>query len=358
MKKTSDRRLGFGRSSGRNPSILICLMSGLLSLACAQPPDDSGSEQDPGPVVTVVGETPIHLAQLDDRIKDQLFEDTYPDPAAIKLQEARIEAANELIRQHLVAEKARSANQTPEDWMSSTLANLPPVSEEDIQAFWEENQERLSPNFTLETMHDRIGDYLEASHSDRFMEELVNEANLTITVPIKRSQVAATGASLGPEDAAVTIIEFSDFQCPYCARVVPTIKKIAQTYPDQVRLIYRHQPLSFHPNAKIAAQASVCAEEQGRFWDFHDLLFENQGALERETLDTYAEQVGLDLEAFSGCIDSPETVARVEADAAAANELGASGTPTFYINGVRLTGAQPFERFQEIIESELKASGS
>ena len=174
----------------------------------------------------------------------------------------------------------------------------------------------------------------------------------------ERIQVAAVGASMGPENAPVTIIEFSDFECPYCSRVVPTIKQIAAQYPEQVRIVYRHLPLSFHANAKLAAQASVCADQQDQFWGFHDKLFEKQKEMKRENLMAHATELNLDMAAFESCLDDPRTVALVDADIAAAAEVGATGTPAFYVNGIMLSGAQPFENFEAVINAELEESGS
>ena len=140
--------------------------------------------------------------------------------------------------------------------------------------------------------------------------------------------------------------------------MVPTIKQIAAQYPDQVRIVYRHLPLSFHANAKLASQASLCADQQDQFWAFHDLLFEKQKEMKRENLMAHATALNLDMAAFESCIDSPETVALVDADIAAAAEIGATGTPAFYVNGIMLSGAQPFENFQTVIDAELEQSGS
>jgi protein-disulfide isomerase len=158
----------------------------------------------------------------------------------------------------------------------------------------------------------------------------------------------------GNPRAPVTIVEFSDFQCPFCGRVVPTMKQVEQTYGSQVRLVWKHQPLAMHPQALPAALAAEAAREQGRFWQMHDKLFQNQQALDPESLERYAKEVGLDLGRFRAAQQDPKLKARVEEDQALAARLGIGGTPSFMINGEKVVGALPFERFKEVIDGQLQ----
>jgi len=157
----------------------------------------------------------------------------------------------------------------------------------------------------------------------------------------------------GSPNAPVTIVEFSDFQCPFCSRAVPTLKQIESEYPDKVRVAFKNQPLPFHQHARLAAQAAMAANEQGKFWEYHDKLFANQQALDRSSLERYAQEVGLDMGRFRSALDSNKFEAQISADAAEGSRLGASGTPTFYINGRQLVGAQPYASFKQIIDEEL-----
>jgi protein-disulfide isomerase len=158
---------------------------------------------------------------------------------------------------------------------------------------------------------------------------------------VKKIDVPTDSPSFGPKAAKVTIVEWSDFECPFCGRVLPTLTKIKETYGKDVRVIFRHQPLSFHPNAKLAAEASMAAHEQGKFWEYHDKLFANQRALDRASLEKYAQELGLNAVKFKAALDSGKFRAKVEADAAAGAAVGANGTPTFFINGREFVGAQP-----------------
>ena len=163
----------------------------------------------------------------------------------------------------------------------------------------------------------------------------------------------------GPEDAAVTIIEFSDFQCPYCARFnTDTLPQILSNYADRVRFVYRDFPLtSLHENALKAAEASECADDQGAYWKYHDLLFQNQAALDDASLKNYAASLGLDTAAFNQCLDSDKFLSEVQKDEQDGITAGVQGTPAFFVNGVLIEGAQPYTVFQAAIEAALADSG-
>jgi protein-disulfide isomerase len=158
----------------------------------------------------------------------------------------------------------------------------------------------------------------------------------------------------GPQDAKVTIVEFSDFQCPFCGRVEPTLAQIAKEYPNDVRLVWRNQPLPFHPNAMPAAEAACAAGEQGKFWQMHDKLYENQQQLSPENYSKWAQDIGLNMGKFKSSVDAHECKPRIEADSKYGQSVGANGTPTFFINGRQLVGAQPYDQFKSLIDQEIK----
>ncbi|MCG8557764.1 MAG: thioredoxin domain-containing protein [Proteobacteria bacterium] len=162
-----------------------------------------------------------------------------------------------------------------------------------------------------------------------------------------------SSAQKGPKDALVTIVEFSDFQCPFCSRVGPTLAQIEKEYGSQVRVVFKHNPLPFHKEAGPAAQAAIEAQKQGKFWEMHDKLFENQRALTRADLDKYAKELGLNMARFKKALDSNKYQAVIDEDQKLARSLGASGTPSFFINGRSLRGAQPFPSFKTLIDEEL-----
>lgn len=163
----------------------------------------------------------------------------------------------------------------------------------------------------------------------------------------------------GPEAAPVTIVEFADFQCPLSARALPTLRQVMAAYPDQVRLVFKHFPLAIHPDARRAAVAAEAAREQGKFWEMHDLLFQNPASLERAELVAHAASLGLDVARFEKDLDSPELAARVDRDAAEAMRVGATATPTFFVNGRRMESYQ-LNAFRVAIRNGLaeESSGS
>lgn len=161
--------------------------------------------------------------------------------------------------------------------------------------------------------------------------------------------------SLGSADAKVTIVEFSDFECPYCYEASSIVRRIASEYEDQVRYIYRDFPVpEYHPNAAKAAEAGECADDQEKFWLMHDKIFQNQNNMEIDDLKRYALQAGLNAEWFNRCLDSAQQAEEVRADVLDGLKAGVSGTPTFFINGVQIPGVIPEASFREIIDSLLK----
>src|SRR3954465_10585273 len=150
---------------------------------------------------------------------------------------------------------------------------------------------------------------------------------------VDRVRVPLEGAAKGPADAKVNIVAFSDFQCPFCSRVVPTLQQIEKEYPKQVRVFFRHNPLPFHADAPLAAEAAVAAEQQGKFWEMHDKMFTNQQNIKRPDLEKYAQELGLDMGKFKAALDGNTGKGRIDGDLALGRQLNVQGTPNFFING-------------------------
>lgn len=174
-------------------------------------------------------------------------------------------------------------------------------------------------------------------------------AGAKVEVPIRTDDPVK-----GNSGAKVTIVEFSDFECPFCGRAQQTLKQIEEAYKDQVRFVFKQFPLPFHTNAPNAALASLCAQDQGKFWEYHDKLFANQTALSPQDLKKYAQELGLNAGEFSACLENKKYQAQVDQDMKDGQTAGVGGTPAFFINGRLVSGAQPFENFKTIIEEELK----
>jgi protein-disulfide isomerase len=176
--------------------------------------------------------------------------------------------------------------------------------------------------------------------------------------PAKQYEIALAGAPVrGSEDAQVTIVEFSDFQCPYCGRVTPTLEKIQEEYGDKVRVAFKHLPLAFHQKAMPAHKAAVAAGTQGKFWEMHDKIFANQANLSPAAYEGYAAELGLDVEQFKADVASRASQQQIDSDKLEAAKLGVTGTPSFFINGYYLSGAQPYASFKVIIDRQLSDAG-
>jgi len=192
----------------------------------------------------------------------------------------------------------------------------------------------------------------------RTLKAQLAQAGSVVDVPeqVKRYEVPVDDDPVfGPADAPITIIEFSDYECPFCRKWhLEVWPRIQEEFGDQVRLVYRDFPLyGLHANAAPSAEAANCAGEQGKYWEYHNGLFSYQGGYSRSAFEEIGKQVGLDMNAFTRCLDEQRYKEEVEADYAYAADLGVQSTPTFFINGLALIGAQPYEVFQQVIQMEL-----
>ena len=170
---------------------------------------------------------------------------------------------------------------------------------------------------------------------------------------IKKVEAPADAASFGPAMAKVTIVEFSDFQCPYCSRAAPVVKQLKEAYGKDVRFVFRHYPLPMHPDAPTAARAAVAAQAQGKFWEMHDWMFDHQRDLNQAALEQAAGSLGMNVEKFKAAMASKETQAKIDADVAAAGSNGVNATPTFFVNGRQHVGGLPFDQFKAEIDREI-----
>lgn len=172
--------------------------------------------------------------------------------------------------------------------------------------------------------------------------------------PGRKYEVAIGSAPvIGPNSAPVKIVEWSDFQCPFCGRARPTLTQIEKEYGDKVQIAFKHMPLSMHTKARPAHMAAEAARRQGKFWEMHDLIFADQRSMSEEKYLEYAKQIGLDVDQFKKDMASPEVAKQIDADYAQATQLGVTGTPAFFVNGRFLSGAQPFASFKALIDQEL-----
>ena len=339
----------------------------LLGLACSTPAQQAatGQTRQAGPDVAArVGDRAITIDELDTRWRTDQPADHAQ--AIQKMYDGRKDALDGLVAEMLIEQAAKAKGVTSEQFSQAEVARrVKPVTDGQVAAFFQENQAQMQGR-GFDAMVSTIRRYLEEQQNSGAYTVLIAElrkagppVSLVLDPPRYEVAVGADDAVLGNAKAAVTLVEFSDFQCPFCARVMPTLKKVREVYGDRVRIVWKDFPLTaIHPQAFKAAEAGQCAREQGKFWEYHDRLFGNQQALEPESLKQYAADTGLDAAAFNACMDTAKYGDRVQAEMGIGTRLGVSSTPAVFINGRLVSGAQPYEVFAAVIDEELERAGT
>jgi predicted DsbA family dithiol-disulfide isomerase len=328
----------------------LCL--GALSLARPAP---AGEDAPPPPsAVAVVGGIPITAVQLEEAIKGPLME--------LRLREdsLRSQALDELITRALLEREAAARGITLTTLLKTEVEDKATVTPAEVKAFYESHKERFRDQGeadALKQIDAGLGQQRQRERQETFVRELRSKVGVRVLrEPLRVAVDPGAGAARGPLGARVTIVEFSDFQCPYCARARPALDRVRETYGDRVRMVYRDFPLPMHPQAAKAAEAGACAGEQGKFWEMHDRIFDNQARLLVPDLKRYAGELGLEARAFEQCLDSGRHAPDWKRDLEEGARYGVSATPAFFINGRPLVGAVPFESFAQLIDDELEAT--
>lgn len=335
-------------------SLVLILLIALSSLSIAW-----AKEPVAGPVAEVGGQ-PITLAELETFAADEL--------GALDRQRHQLleQSLDRLIDQKLIEREAEQRKLSLAELVESEItAKLAPVTDQEIDSWYTANQARVRQ--PKEQVADQIRSYLEHQRSQEAQQELVGTLRGKHAVkihlePLRLPIEAAGSPAKGPVSAPVTLVEFSDFQCPACNKMNPTLTRLHEAYGDQLRIVFKQFPLhSIHPDAQKAAEAALCADEQGKFWPMHDELFSNQRALGIDQLKTYAQKLELDLGKFNECLDSERFSEQVQAELDAGQRIGVSGTPTLFINGrptMLRRDREVFDQLSAMIDQELeRASG-
>jgi protein-disulfide isomerase len=266
---------------------------------------------------------------------------------------------NDLVEERVLKLEAAKRRVSPDVLLAGIKS--PAVTDADAHSFYETRKGQIGQPY--DKVASDIKDYLEkdrrATARHIYLDALRTKYHAAILLEPLREEMTPSGAALGPADAPVTIVEFSDFQCPYCGRFAPALKNTLRKYPTQVRLVFRNLPLaSLHAQAVKAAEAAVCARDQGKFWEMHDLLFAEQKSLGVDALKEKATRLGLDSKTFDDCLDSGKSENAIKTDMAAADQLGITGTPTSFVNGRYLNGAVSENDLSAVIDDELRRAGS
>jgi len=336
---------------GTSPLPIALLAAAAVAAAALAPAAESKPPAPPADVVAMVGGEPITIQSLEEEIRGQLLD------LRMKEYQLRSRALDEIIARTLVEKEAKARGISQGELAKAEVDDRVVVGEPEARAHYEANQARFKNQPEEEALKRATNELRQQRIRERraaFVRELREKAGVRVLLePVRVAVEVGDSPSRGPAAAAVTIVEFSDFQCPYCARALPTLKKVQETYGDRVRMVFRDFPLQNHPQAPKAAEAGSCADEQGKFWEMHDRLFENQAKLQVADLKQHATELGLDSAKFDECLDSGRRATDWQLDLSEGTRYGVTGTPAFFINGRMLVGAQPYESFVQVIEDEL-----
>ena len=278
-----------------------------------------------------------------------------------KIYDLRMNRVGQVLLERIYGEEAKKANQSTMEYVETkVLKGEPKVSDSEYNKFVAEKKipkEQLNPQ-----LKERILGYMKAQKRQEEFQKMIvdlskkHKVEIYFSKPdIKMNIDVGQSPSFGSKDAKVKIIEFSDFQCPFCVRAAATVNDLKKMYGNKIQVAFKHYPLPMHQQAKPASEASMCVNEQSadKFWKYHDKLFANVEKLDDESLKKYAKEVGADMGKFEKCVSEKKYAKLVESDMEYGNRLGVRSTPTFFVNGRLVQGAQPAEAFKEIIDEEL-----
>ena len=341
------------------PSLFrVCIVLGVVAAAVIGVSPAAWAQD----VVARVGGVDVTLADL-----DQAWHDNDASSRIRLLQQlydTRRQMLDMVVGDRLIDREATARGLSRDELLAEELpSRTTPVTDAEVDLIYERNRDRFGGQ-TLEQMRPDLRMMMEQQRPMQALQQYRNElrvaaTDVTVLLEAPRQEIAVLeiDPTKGPVDAPIEIVEFSDFQCPFCERATATLAQLVDRYGDQVRFVYKDYPLPNHENAFKAAEAGNCANEQGKFWELHDKMFATQSALGVASLKAYAEEFGMDAAAFSTCLDSGKYAGEVQRDLAVGQGYGVSSTPTIFINGRLVTGAVPFDVFDQIIREELAAAG-
>ncbi len=342
---------------------LALVMAALGGSACADaqtapPQAPAPGTGDENQVVATVGDKKFTLKDVEARW--QAEDPTERARVTQLLYQHRRQSIDQLVGDHLIETAAKKAGQSKDAYLEAELEKRRgPITDADIQKVYDENRDRVGAS-TVADLKDSITKFIIGNRDAQNVAVLVSElkaagpaVSIALDPPRYEVVIADHDPTRGPADAPITIVEFSEYQCPFCARVTPTLKALEQKYAGKIRFVFKDFPLQNHLQAPKAAEAAHCAGDQGKYWELHDRLFANQQLLQVPELKKHAAAIGLDQAAFDTCLDSGKHADNVQADLDLGSQMGVGSTPTLYINGRIVTGAQPLPLFESIIDEEL-----
>ena len=342
------------------PWMGVALVVGVLLAGAPLAPLNAafaGQSQDsPASIVAVVNGKEITEQELLERVRGEALK------LEAQMYQVRRNGTEELISEYLLEQAAQPRGLSGEQLLQQEVdAKVGEVTDKEVEDFYAANQARIRK--PLDEVRPQIHHYLQQNKLTEarriYFKGLRDKAQVKVYLTPPVVEVSADDAPFkGPAEAPITIVEFSDFQCSYCKRVLNVLDQVLERYPNKVKLAFRDFPIvNIHPHAQKAAEAAHCAAEQGKFWEFHDRLFDQQDAIATANFADHAKALGLEVTTFQTCVDGRKYQEKVERNYAAGVKAGVSGTPAFFINGRPLSGAQPFEAFKVVIDEELERLG-
>jgi protein-disulfide isomerase len=336
--------------------LFVLFVAAAATVGCPKATPAPGAAPSAGAseVVATLDGAPITQAEVDERAKERLMrvrQDEY---------EARREALDQLVGQKLLEKEAKSRGISVEQLLKDEVdRQIPAATPEMVNQVYQQNRAAFGnkPRDQVDAEIVRaLAERARGAYGQAFTNKLREKATLSVALEPPRVAVVvpSEAPSLGPSRAKVTIVAFSDFQCPYCQRAQNVIDQVMKSYGGKVQLVHRDFPLDGHAQAFVAARAARCAGEQGRFWEYHHSLMVVRGDMSEADLRQRALGLKLDLTPFSSCLGSDRHDAAIRDGLEAGLKLGVNSTPTFFVNGQMIVGAKPFETFKDAIETELK----
>jgi len=332
---------------------IFAVLPALLALyaGCSKGGESSTTQLKQDVVATING-VAISAAELDTQVKNQMQRiDT-------QIYQIKKQGLEDLIEKRLLENAAKKNGKSVEDYVKEEIdSKVVEPSEEEIKALYDAKKGKDTLSF--EKVKDQIIAFLKQNKKNKAKQDLIakleSEADVKVLIEPPRVKIDVSDSpAMGPKDAKVTLVEFSDYQCPFCKRIRPTIWQLTGDYKDNLRYVFMDFPLSFHQFAKKAHEAARCAGDQDKYFDYNKKIFDNQTSLTPDDLKKYAKELGLNTSKFDKCLDKGQHAKDVEGNIERGLLVGVSGTPAYFVNGIQLSGAQPITSFKEIIDEELK----
>jgi protein-disulfide isomerase len=323
----------------------------LVSVACAQEIDSPGD-----PAVAKIGDEVITESELEEIVGSSLVS------LRQQIYDTKVAKLEDEIYERLLQKAAAAEGMTTSEYLNIHIdQKVAEPDEGEVVKLMSQFRARLAEDDAQ--AREQVVQALKQRDKQRLSQdlrsELFAEAGVKILLDPPRVEVTfdESNPSRGPADAPVVLIEYTDYQCPYCTRIQPTLNQLVERYQGKLLHVFKNLPLPMHAEAPLAASAALCAQDQGKFWELHDWLFANQRTLSRDSIVEAAGNLGMETDVFASCIDDGTYAERVRAETAEAQSFGITGTPGFLINGRVITGARPIEMFEAVIDDELERRG-